>query len=955
MLSTDNPFRRQAERSLEPLVLTQRGEFVYLNPAALELLGAACAEQLIGTPMLDRVHHADQARLQSRVSRLTAEGESAPSFDRWLDLTGNLLPVETRIIPWTHEGAHAELFYVRNLRDRCAQGCEIFKLNEELERRVTSRTRALADTEVKLKYSLKLNESILEASASAILVYQHTGQCILANTAAERMTGGSRKQLLAQNFTQLESWFRSGLLDAATRVLSAHTSETLERQYTTSFNVTLWAEIHLSSFDIDGQRHLLLMMQDNTDKRLAEEKLARREQAFRTLTHNLPDTVLRMDRQGELLYANPAMQRLLPQPVSDQQVRNLEQTMNGGSFALLKEQARRIAKTAKATEMDMVFAAPDGHRRHFAMRIVPEPDADGLPGSVLAVGRDLTELKRAEEELRLAASVFHASAEGVMITDASGRIISTNPAFTEITGYGAAEALGRKPSMLKSEHQKADFYREMWDALLTEGQWQGELWNRRKGGQAFLEWLTINRIDDSLGNPVRYVAVFHDITELRRKDEHIEHLAFHDALTGLPNRELLLERLGHALAQSHRENKRLSVTFIDLDRFKGINDALGHDMGDNLLQQVGDRIRRCLRTTDTVARVGGDEFLVLMENLTSARDCATKAQQLLDEIARPIALPGYRLEITASMGMAFFPEDSNQPLELMKRADMAMYAAKEAGGNTYRFFRQEMLERTTRRLTLEMDLRRAINNNELELHYQPKIDLASNTVTGVEALLRWRHPTRGMQAPGEFIPLAEENALICDIGAWVIGEACRQTAIWRAQGLDLKVAINISARQLETGDLYQQLCALAHQRGIPPSSLELELTESALMKNPEGVTGLLNQFRQAGVRIAVDDFGTGYSSLAYLRRLPIDILKIDRSFVLDAIADEDDAQIIKTILALGQSLKLAVVAEGVESESQAALLKASGCDQAQGYLYAKPLPGDDIEAWLTQHTHSVTS
>ncbi|GGC05894.1 hypothetical protein GCM10011352_35130 [Marinobacterium zhoushanense] len=842
-----------------------------------------------------------------------------------------------------------------DITERIKAEQRVRQLNSTLEQRVASRTRELTETESKLRHSLKLNESILDASAAAILAFREDGQCILANPAAERMTGGTEQQLLAQNFYQLESWTDSGLVEAARRVLSAHTTETFERRFTTSFNAHLWAEVHLSRFDIDGNRHLLLMMQDITDKCMAEEILASREHAYRTLTNNLPDTVIRFDTRGEVLYVNPAMERLLPNRLANAGNETQDPAFSTGSFTLLQEQARRIAAGGKSTEVDMVFNAEDGNRRHYAVRIVPEPGPDGAPISVLAVGRDLTDLKRAEEELRLAASVFHSSAEGVIITDACGRIISVNPAFTEITGYTAAEALGNKPSMLKSDHQQPEFYRAMWDVLLTNGQWQGELWNRRKGGQVYLEWLTINRIDDSLGDPVRYVAVFHDITEIRRKDEHIQHLAFHDALTGLPNRELLLERLGQALGRSFREAQRLSVTFIDLDRFKGINDALGHDVGDNLLQQVGDRIRRCLRSTDTVARVGGDEFLVLMENLTSARDCATKAQQLLDEIARPINLPGYKLEISASMGMAFYPEDSDKPLELMKRADMAMYAAKAAGGNTYRFFRQEMLERTTRRLTLEIDLRRAIANSELELHYQPKIDLNSGGLTGVEALLRWRHPLHGMQAPGEFIPLAEENSLICDIGIWVIEEACRQSAKWRSRGLDFRIAVNISARQLESGDLYQQLCSLAHLHGTTPAQLELELTESSLMENPEGVTGQLNQLRQAGVRIAVDDFGTGYSSLAYLRRLPIDILKIDRSFVSDAIADEEDAQIIKTILALGQSLKLAVVAEGVESRSQAELLQTLGCDQVQGYLYARPMPAAELEDWLLEHQESLIS
>ncbi|MBS98945.1 MAG: diguanylate cyclase [Oceanospirillaceae bacterium] len=613
-----------------------------------------------------------------------------------------------------------------------------------------------------------------------------------------------------------------------------------------------------------------------------------------------------------------------------------------------------VASSGTPQELELVIYSPEGESRYHHIKLVPEPGPDGQAVSVLAVGHDLTELKVAAEEVRLFASVFRSSAEGVLITDSRGTIISVNPAFTQITGYSADEALGNTPRMLRSDRQPPEFYTAMWEQIHREGQWQGEIWNRRKDGEAFLEWLTINRIDGEDGRPVRYAAVFHDITELRLKDEHIEHLAFHDALTGLPNRELLLERIHQAVKHSRAKQNRFSVTFIDLDRFKGVNDALGHDIGDCLLQIIGERIKRRLRKIDTVARVGGDEFVVLMENLNSPRQCASMAQILLDDIARPIELPGYKLEISASMGMGFFPEDGDESIELMKRADMAMYAAKAAGGNTYRFFRDEMLERTSHRLNMEMDLRRATVQNELELFYQPKIAFADDSVVGVEALVRWRHPEKGMQSPGEFIPLAEESTLICDIGAWVINEACRQVARWRSQGLNLPIAINISARQLETQDLLTRIRNLTKLHEVPISQIELELTESVIMEDPETVSVFLRQCREAGMRVAVDDFGTGYSSLAYLRRLPLDVLKIDRSFVLDAVDDEEDAQIVKTILALGQSLKLEVVAEGIETEAQAALLRRYGCDIAQGYLHARPMPATEFEHWIKTYQSSLS-
>ncbi len=559
------------------------------------------------------------------------------------------------------------------------------------------------------------------------------------------------------------------------------------------------------------------------------------------------------------------------------------------------------------------------------------------------------ELTRANAELSLAASVFHESVEGVLVTDAESTILSVNPAFTEITGYTGAEAIGRKPRLLRSDRHDLEFYRSMWDRLIKDGRWQGEIWNRRKSGEAYLEWLTINRITDASGRPIRYVAVFHDITEMRSKDERIRHLAFHDALTGLPNRSLLHDRLEHALARAKREGRRLSVSFIDLDRFKAVNDGLGHDVGDLLLQEVAHRIQLRLRSMDTVARMGGDEFVVLMEDFDTAGDCATLADELIRGIAQPMALRGHTVEVGASMGIAFFPEDGSEALELMKRADMAMYAAKAAGRSTYRFFQKEMLEHVNRHLSLEMELRRAVARQEFELHYQPRVDLATGRALSVEALLRWRHPDRGLLLPSEFIALAEESGLIVDIGAWVLDEACRQVSDWLARGTTLRVAVNVSAKQMGHGDLVERIRTLTVRHAISPALLEIELTESAVMADPEEVAIVFSHLRKMGITIAFDDFGTGYSSLAYLRRLPIDVLKIDRSFVMNVDRAEEDAQIVKTILALGHSLKLSVVAEGIETSPQAELLKSVGCNIVQGYHFSRPLPPAQLDEWLQRH------
>jgi diguanylate cyclase (GGDEF)-like protein/PAS domain S-box-containing protein len=537
--------------------------------------------------------------------------------------------------------------------------------------------------------------------------------------------------------------------------------------------------------------------------------------------------------------------------------------------------------------------------------------------------------------------------EGVVVTDVNSQIISVNPAFTEITGYEAAEAVGRKPSMLRSDHHGEDFYGELWGTLLRNGRWQGEIWNRRKNGEAYLEWLTINMIAGLDGQPQGYIGVFHDITEIRAKDEHIRHMAFHDALTGLPNRLLLADRLGHGISHAARSDRRLAVMLLDLDAFKGINDTLGHDVGDLLLRTAADRMVECLRTSDTVARMGGDEFVVFLEEVEELEYCAAVAKKLIAALSKPMNIGDHTVQIGASIGIACYPDDGGDGIELLQHADTAMYAAKSAGRGTYRFFQSAMTAKATLRLKLETELRHGIRDGQLELFFQPKIHLADMSIFGAEALVRWRHPEDGLISPADFIPVAEETGLIVDIGNWVIEEACRQAGEWQGKGLaPLRIAVNVSAKQLHQGDLAERIEAMTRRYGISPASLEIELTESAVMADPEQVAKVFGRLRELGATVAIDDFGTGYSSLAYLRRLPIDVLKIDRSFVTNADRIQADAEIVKTILSLGQSLNLHVVAEGVERESQAALLRDLGCTAAQGFLYARPQPADKIADWL---------
>jgi diguanylate cyclase (GGDEF)-like protein/PAS domain S-box-containing protein len=559
---------------------------------------------------------------------------------------------------------------------------------------------------------------------------------------------------------------------------------------------------------------------------------------------------------------------------------------------------------------------------------------------------EITERKHAEAQTRLAASVFHSIAEAIVITDADSRIISTNPAFTAMTGFTSAEVLGKTPKVLKSDRQDAEFYAGLWNDLLTLGQWQGEIWNRHKNGSAFLAWQTIKSIkgdDDSL----RYVSVFSDITELHRKDEHIRHQAYHDALTDLPNRLLLEDRLGHAIEVGRRDERRVALMFLDLDRFKVVNDSLGHDVGDLLLKQVAERLRGLLRRSDTVARLGGDEFIVVLSDIGSPGEVAEVADKIILSLVEPMTLKDHEVHIGASIGITIFPQDGDDVTSLMKGADTAMYQAKAAGRNTFRFFDPSMNGQAVERLNLEAALRRALDYDEFELFYQPKIDLRSGRTAGAEALIRWHSPERGLVSPGLFIPLAEETGLISRIGDWVLEEACRQLVLWRERGLaPVSVAVNVSGLQFLDPGFADKVAGLLTGHQLDPALLELELTESSVMSEPERAIAQLTLLSEMGVAVSIDDFGTGYSSLSYLKRLPVNTIKIDRSFVHGVDHQTDNAAIVKAILGLGDALGMSIIAEGVETEGEARHLKDAGCPTVQGFKYARPLPAAEFEAWV---------
>jgi diguanylate cyclase (GGDEF)-like protein/PAS domain S-box-containing protein len=681
----------------------------------------------------------------------------------------------------------------------------------------------------------------------------------------------------------------------------------------------------------------------------ADAELRNSEARFRALFDNAGTGVVLSTADGVYVHCNPAFCDMVGYSDSELQTlsyRDITHPEDVDRHTDLRNQM--MAEKRDSYNMTKRYVAKDGHAIWARLTVTAVRDTpEGEVRFTVAVVEDVTERKRLEDHMRLAATVFENTGEGLFVTDDKRRIIHVNPAFTELTGYEPDDVLGKTPRILSSGRHSEDFYDQMNQGLAQTGKWQGEIWNRRKTGEMFAEWLNIATVRNERDQLTNYIAVFSDITSRKQDEERLSYQANHDPLTRLPNRTLFQERLSRALTRANRSQTNVVLLFIDLDFFKQVNDTLGHLAGDLLLQQVSERLTACVRQGDTVARLAGDEFTVILEDIAEAHDGALVAHKILAALATPFDLQGREARISSSIGAAMYPADAGDPQSMIKLADAAMYRAKHQGRNACRFHSETINAQAFERLALENALRHALDHREFLLHYQPVYDARTGLVVAVEALLRWRHPDIGVVIPTQFLPLAEETGLIIGIGELVLEQACAQAKSWVEMGFsDLRVGVNLSSRQLRSPELLETVAAALEKSGLPPENLGLDVPESCVTDKNQDPNAIFARFKALGVSVSIDDFGSGYSSFAFLRRLPIAALKIDQTFVRNAANTGEDAEIITAIVAVARGLHMSVIAPGIETEAQLSTLEQFDYDMLQGFLFAHPMPADEMTELL---------
>lgn len=911
-----------------------QGVLLQMNPAGLAMIEADALEQVAGQPVHDLIAPEYRSAFSQMHKRVLA-GETAELTFEVLGLKGGRRWLETHAVPLQHRGEIVQLAVTRDITDR-------------------------KRTEVALLESEERYRTAFKTSRESINITRLEDGCYLdVNDEFSRLTGWTKEEVIGRTSVELNVW-RS--VQDQQRVMDILRRDGFCENLLVDFvakngrvSTTLFSA---NVMTLQGEQCLFSVTRDITERRETEKFLELSNKRMNALIEAIPDAIFFKDGEGRWLITNESAKQLFQLSVIPWEGKNelelaaLHPEFRDAHQACLVDDEKAWNSKGMSLFSETV-TDNEGQSRHFEVRKIPVFDEQDARQSLIIIGRDITQRKRADEELRIAATAFE-SQQGIAVTNAQRVILRVNKAFSAITGFSAEEAVGQTPRILKPGRHDEAYYAAMTRALETTGAWQGEVWNRRKNGEVYPELLAISAVTDGDGVTTHYVAIFTDVSERVHAQAQIETLAFYDPLTLLPNRRLLLDRLEQALHVSTRHTRQNALLFVDLDNFKTLNDTLGHSQGDALLVQVAQRLKTCIREGDTVARLGSDEFVVMLEDLNEDYIEAASQAEVVGEKILSAFEPNFLLDSgshhsTPSVGITLFSgaavvEGSEQPL---KRAELAMFQAKGAGRNTLRFFDTQMQAEVSARASLEADLRESVQNQQFVLHYQPQV-VGAGRITGVEALVRWQHPQRGMVSPAQFVPLAEESGLILPIGQWVMETACTQLAKWatKPELAHLTMAVNVSARQFKRSDFVDSVLATLVRTGATPKLLKLELTESMLVDDVEAIISKMGVLKAHGICFSLDDFGTGYSSLTYLKRLPLDQLKIDQGFIRNIVSDSNDSAIAKMVIVLAESLGLSVIAEGVELQAQADFLAHLGCHAYQGYLFSRPVPPNVFESLM---------